>query len=93
MNDRILSDNSGSGRAFILYCLITFNNFVIKGCVILKYTFERSHSIMKIKDILETDKITISFEVFPPKKADGLEKVRAQAEEIAALQPDFMSVT
>lgn len=48
---------------------------------------------MKISDILKTDKITISFEVFPPKKADGLEKVRAQAEEIAALKPDFMSVT
>ena len=30
---------------------------------------------MKIKDILQQDKVTISFEVFPPKKADGLEAV------------------
>ena len=48
---------------------------------------------MKIRDILKQDKVTLSFEVFPPKKADGLEKVLAAAEEIAALHPDFMSVT
>ena len=48
---------------------------------------------MKIKDILQQDKITVSFEVFPPKKADGLEAVEKAAEQIAALRPDFMSVT
>jgi methylenetetrahydrofolate reductase (NADPH) len=48
---------------------------------------------MKIKDILQQDKVTISFEVFPPKKADGLEKVEKATEQIAALRPDFMSVT
>ena len=48
---------------------------------------------MKIKDILQQDKVTISFEVFPPKKADGLEKVEKATEQIAALKPDFMSVT
>ena len=48
---------------------------------------------MKIKDILQQDKVTISFEVFPPKKADGLEKVEKATEQIASLKPDFMSVT
>lgn len=48
---------------------------------------------MKISDILKTNAITLSFEVFPPKKADGLEKVKAATEKIAALKPDFMSVT
>ncbi len=48
---------------------------------------------MKIKDILQQDKVTVSFEVFPPKKADGLEAVEKATEQIAALKPDFMSVT
>jgi methylenetetrahydrofolate reductase (NADPH) len=48
---------------------------------------------MRIKDILQQDKVTISFEVFPPKKADGLEAVEKATEQIAALKPDFMSVT
>ena len=46
---------------------------------------------MKIKDILQQDKVTISFEVFPPKKdAPSVEKA---TEQIASLKPDFMSVT
>ena len=48
---------------------------------------------MKIKDILQQNKVTISFEVFPPKKADGLEAVEKATQQIAALKPDFMSVT
>lgn len=48
---------------------------------------------MKISDILAQDKATISFEVFPPKQASGLETVKAAAGAIAALQPSFMSVT
>ena len=48
---------------------------------------------MKIKDILLTDKPTISFEVFPPKQEAGLDNVKAAAGAIAALRPSFMSVT
>ena len=48
---------------------------------------------MKIKNILAQDTVTISLEVFPPKKADGFEKVRTATEAVAALHPDFMSVT
>ena len=48
---------------------------------------------MKIKELLESGKITLSFEVFPPKKAEGFASVKAAAETIGDLHPDFMSVT
>ena len=48
---------------------------------------------MKIKKILDQDKVTLSFEVFPPKKKDSIDTVTAAAEKIAALKPDFMSIT
>ena len=48
---------------------------------------------MKIIDILKQDKITLSFEVFPPKTSDGYQSVAQATQEIAALRPDFMSVT
>lgn len=48
---------------------------------------------MKVSEILKQDKITISFEVFPPKKAEGMQNVLQAAAKIAALKPDFMSVT
>ena len=48
---------------------------------------------MKISEILQSDKITLSFEVFPPKKAENFSAVRTAAEQIASLHPSFMSVT
>lgn len=48
---------------------------------------------VKIRDKLINDKITISFEVFPPKTNDDYESVVKAAKEIAYLKPDFMSVT
>ena len=48
---------------------------------------------MKITDILASDKVTLSLEVFPPKTATGVEKVNKAVKEIATLKPDFMSVT
>ncbi len=48
---------------------------------------------MKISDILKQDKVTLSFEVFPPKTSDRYESVSGAAKRIAALHPDFMSVT
>lgn len=47
---------------------------------------------MKITEIL-TDKLSLSFEVFPPKTDTAFENVRAATEEIAKLHPSFMSVT
>lgn len=48
---------------------------------------------MKIIDLLNSKRVTLSFEVFPPKTADAYSSVEKQAEKIAALRPDFMSVT
>lgn len=48
---------------------------------------------MKISELLKQDRVTISCEIFPPKKDDDFEKVWAAAEKIAALRPDFISVT
>ena len=48
---------------------------------------------MKISELLKQDRVTISCEIFPPKKDDDFEKVRLAAEKIAALKPDFISVT
>ena len=46
---------------------------------------------MKIIDILKQDKMSLSFEVFPPKKETSFENVKAATESIAALGPAFMS--
>ena len=48
---------------------------------------------MKITDILSGKKTVLSFEVFPPKTGDKFDGVWRAVEEIAALRPDFMSVT
>ena len=48
---------------------------------------------MKISQLFQEGKITLSFEVFPPKTTDKLESVKAATEKIAALHPAFMSVT
>ena len=48
---------------------------------------------MKITDILKSKSAVLSFEVFPPKTSDKFEGVWQAVEEIAALKPDFMSVT
>lgn len=48
---------------------------------------------MKIIERLNEDRIHISFEVFPPKTDDGIEKVFAATDEIAKLDPAFISVT
>ena len=48
---------------------------------------------MKIKDLLKEDKLTLSFEVFPPKTNTAFESVKAATEKIAELKPAFMSVT
>jgi methylenetetrahydrofolate reductase (NADPH) len=48
---------------------------------------------MKISELFKTKEVTLSFEVFPPKTDAGFEAVEKAASEIAALSPDFMSVT
>lgn len=48
---------------------------------------------MKLRDIINTDKITLSFEVFPPKSDTDYRAVEEAACNVAALNPSYMSVT
>lgn len=48
---------------------------------------------MKLTELFREGRTTLSFEVFPPKTDASFEAVRAATEQIAALRPDFMSVT
>ena len=48
---------------------------------------------MRIIDILKENKLSLSFEVFPPKTDSAFESVKTATEEIAKLHPAFMSVT
>lgn len=46
-----------------------------------------------IKDIFNSKKTVLSLEVFPPKKTENLEKVKATVAEISKIPVDYMSVT
>ncbi len=48
---------------------------------------------MKIIDLLTKNRLSLSFEVFPPKTETGFDSVKSATEEIAKLKPSFMSVT
>ena len=48
---------------------------------------------MKITELLNREKPSLSFEVFPPKTRTSFENVKNATEEIAKLRPAFMSVT
>ena len=48
---------------------------------------------MKLTELFNKDKLSLSFEVFPPKTDTAFESVKIATEEIAALHPSFMSVT
>ena len=48
---------------------------------------------MKLNELLTSDKLSLSFEVFPPKTDTAFESVKRATEEIATLHPSFMSVT
>lgn len=48
---------------------------------------------MKLSELMNKKIPTLSFEVFPPKTTSSYETVAKATEEIAKLQPDFMSVT
>jgi len=48
---------------------------------------------MKLSELFSQNKLSLSFEVFPPKNDTSFESVKRATEEIAALRPSFMSVT
>lgn len=48
---------------------------------------------MNLKETLNNEKFSLSFEVFPPKTDTSFENVKSAVEEIASLTPSFVSVT
>ena len=48
---------------------------------------------MKLTKLFESEKLSLSFEVFPPKTDTSFESVKNATEAIAQLHPSFMSVT
>ena len=48
---------------------------------------------MKLTDLFAQNKLSLSFEVFPPKTDTAFDSVKHATEEIATLRPSFMSVT
>ena len=48
---------------------------------------------MKISEILKSKEVTISYEVFPPKKDMPFEPILAAVDRLCQSKPDFMSVT
>jgi methylenetetrahydrofolate reductase (NADPH) len=48
---------------------------------------------VKLTEILNSEKLSLSFEVFPPKTDSSFNSVKVATEEIAKLRPSFMSVT
>ena len=48
---------------------------------------------MKIRDVLASEKPTISFEVFPPKQDTDFAEVERAVLALAAMHPEYMSVT
>lgn len=50
-------------------------------------------AFMKLTEVFEKNVYSLSFEVFPPKTDDAYDSVKTATEEIAKLQPSFMSVT
>ncbi|MBR4761990.1 MAG: methylenetetrahydrofolate reductase [Clostridia bacterium] len=48
---------------------------------------------MKITDLLKDKRLSISFEVFPPKDETSFADIKEATEDIARIRPSFMSVT
>lgn len=48
---------------------------------------------MKISEIINSGKLSLSFEVFPPKNDTVFEQIKTATEKIAELKPSFVSVT
>lgn len=46
-----------------------------------------------IADILASERVSFSFEVFPPKKQEGFARMEETVAELCGLGPSFMSVT
>ena len=66
--------------------------FCKSALIFCRFATDRSFG-MKISEIFNNGKLTLSFEVFPPKTDMAFDSVKHATEEIAKLSPLFMSVT
>src|SRR3989338_5823907 len=57
------------------------------------YNTEQSQFMKKLTELFKFGKPTFSFELFPPKTEEGYQKLLTTVEGLAALKPDFISVT
>ena len=48
---------------------------------------------MKVSELLKSDQVTISVELFPPKKGSQLENYKAIVGQMAELKPSYISCT
>ena len=48
---------------------------------------------MRLTELLKTDEVTISCELFPPKQGTQLENYKKIVKEMADLKPSYISVT
>ena len=59
----------------------------------MEKTAAKEADMMKLSELFRQEKLSLSFEVFPPKTDTAFESVKTATEEIAKLNPSFMSVT
>ena len=58
-----------------------------------KFSLQAVKQYTDYKDLLQNEKLSLSFEVFPPKTDAKYDDVIVAVDEIAKLQPSFISVT
>lgn len=62
------------------------------------FFYETAHNLIEVTDmkliqVIEAPKPSLSFEIFPPKNSTAYESIQKAAEAIAQLSPSYMSVT
>lgn len=65
----------------------------VKALSFLNFIDLEKEEYMKISELLETKEVTISCELFPPKKGSELKKAHEVVRETAVLKPAYISVT
>jgi methylenetetrahydrofolate reductase (NADPH) len=88
-NPKVYFDGANSSREYLID-KNSENNLPVLSAGRLFYIRRIN---MSIKDLFKTKKPVISFEIFPPKKDFGVETIYSTIDELAKLNPDFISVT
>ena len=84
---------SGRKRIFLNECLLPSFQLYISGNLWIILQKINYTGDVKISDILNSGKVTVSCELFPPKHGSGLAEAKSLVSQIAALGPSFISIT